>query len=166
LVELEHLSDKSKEQQVIDLRRKGKTEREIANCLHMSSRKVVATLKYNEQREREEELKAKENQSKEHQQSNYTKALKLFSKEYSVLDVTIKLGITSDESKKVYFDFQDLQTADQFGKDYNQLHEYFPVLLPLCKTVMDKGLSLKEADLALKYAKNASGGRRPPSIFG
>jgi hypothetical protein len=120
------------DQQIIDLRLKGRTVREIANCLHMSSRKVVATLKNNEQREREEELKAKENQSKEHQQSNFTKALRLFSKDHSVLDVTIKLGITSDESKKAYFDFKDLQTTDQFGKDYNQLHEYFPVLLPLC----------------------------------
>jgi hypothetical protein len=81
------------------------------------------------------ELKATENQKKEVQQTNYTKALKLFSKGYSVLDVTIKLGITSDESKKAYFDFQDIQTADQFGKFYNQLHKYLPLLLPICKTI-------------------------------
>jgi hypothetical protein len=156
LVELEHLSDKSTEQQIIDLRRKGRTVREIASCLHISSRKVEATLKNNEQRELEEDLRVEESQSKERQQSNYTKALKLFSKGYSVLDVTIKLGVTSDESKKAYFEFRDIQTADQFGKDYNRLHEFFLILLPLCKTVMDKGLRLKEADLALKYAKNES----------
>ena len=144
------------EQQVIELRREGKTIREIAKCLHKSSRKVEDVLKNNEQRELEEEIRARENQSKGRLQSNYTKGLKLLSKGASVLDVTIKLGITSDESKKAYFDFRDLQTADQFGKDYNQLHEYFPVLLPLCKTVMDKGLSLNEANLALKYAKNES----------
>jgi hypothetical protein len=156
LVELEHLSDKSTEQQIIDLRRKGRTVREIASCLHISSRKVEATLKNNEQRELEEDLRVEESQSKERQQSNYTKALKLFSKGYSVLDVTIKLGVTSDENKKAYFEFRDIQTADQFGKDYNRLHEFFLILLPLCKTVMDKGLRLKEADLALKYAKNES----------
>jgi hypothetical protein len=157
VIGLEHLNEKSTEQQVIGLRREGKTVREIANCLHISSHNVIATLKINEQREVKEELEARENQRKELQQSNYIKALKLFSKGYSVLDVTIKLGITSDESKKAYFDFQDIQTTDQFGKDYNQLHKYLPVLLPLCKTVMDNGLSLKEADLALKYAKNESG---------
>lgn len=112
------------------------------------------TLKNNDQREIEEELKAKENQRKEVQQTNYTKALRLFSKGYSVLDVTIKLGITSDESKKMYFDFKYLQTTDQFGKFYNQ--EYLPVLLPLCETLKDKGLGLKEANLALEYAKNRS----------
>jgi Mor family transcriptional regulator len=150
------LDQNSTEKQVIDLRREGKSVREIAKCLHLSSRDVVAILKNNELREIKEKLKAKENQREEVQQTNYTKALNLFSKGCSVLEVTIKLGITSDESKKAYFDFQDLQTTDQFGKDYNQLHEYFPVLLPLCRTVMDKGLSLKEAHLALKYAKNES----------
>lgn len=72
------------------------------------------------------------------------------------MDVTIKLGITSEESKKTYFDFQDLQTTDQFGKFYNQLQEYLPVLLPLCETLKDKGLGLREANLALEYAKNKS----------
>jgi hypothetical protein len=142
------------EQQVISLRRKGRTIREIANYLHTSSRNVVATLKNNEQKISEEELNAREDQRKEVQQSNYTKALKLYSKGNSVLDVTIKLGITLEESKKAYFDFRDIQTTDEFGKDYNRLQEYFPVLLPLCKTVMGQGLSLKDADLALKYAKN------------
>jgi hypothetical protein len=156
IVGLEHMNDKSTEQEVIELRREGKNIREIAKHLHKSLSYVVTTLKNNEQREIEEEFKAKENQRKEVQQTNYTKALKLFSKGYSVLDVTIKLGITSEESKKTYFDFQDLQTTDQFGKFYNQLHEYLPVLLPLCKTLKDKGLGLKEANLALEYAKNRS----------
>jgi Mor family transcriptional regulator len=154
---LEHLNEKSTEQQVIDLRREGKTVRELAKCLHISSRNVVAILKNNELREIKEELKAKENQRKEVQQTNYTKALKLFSKGYSVLDVTIKLGITSDESKKAYFDFQDIQTTDQFGKFYNQLHKYLQVLLPLCKTIQENGLGEKEANLALEYAKNRLG---------
>ena len=155
VIGLEHLSEKSTEQQVIDLRRAEKTVREIANCLHISSRNVIATLKNYKQREFE--LKAKENQRKELQQSNYIKALKLFSKGYSVLDVTIKLGITSDESKKAYFDFQDIQTTDQFGKFYNQLHKYLQVLLPLCKTIQENGLGEKEANLALEYAKNRLG---------
>jgi DNA-binding MarR family transcriptional regulator len=156
VIGLEHLSDKSTEHQIIDLRREGKTIREIAKHLHKSLPYVVATLKNAEQREFKEELKAKENQRKEVQQTNYTKALRLFSKGYSVLDVTIKLGINLEEGKKTYFEFKDLQTTDQFGKCYNQLHEYLPVLLPLCETLKDKGLGLKEANLALEYAKNKS----------
>ena len=150
------MNDKSTEQKVIDLRREGKTIRDIAEHLHKSLSYVVTTIKNNDQREIEEELKAKENQRKEVQQANYTKALRLFSKGYGVLDVTIKLGITSEESKKMYFDFKDLKTTDQFGKFYNQLQEYLPVLLPLCETLKDKGLGLKEANLALEYAKNRS----------
>ena len=75
------------EQQVIELRREGKTIREIAKCLHKSSRKVEDVLKNNEQRELEEEIRARENQSKGRLQSNYTKGLKLLSKGASVLDV-------------------------------------------------------------------------------
>jgi hypothetical protein len=144
---MEHLNDKSTEQKVIDLRREGKTIRDIAEHLHKSLSYVVTTLKNNDQREIEKELKAKENQRMEVLQANYTKALRLFSKRYGVLDVTIKLGITSEESKKMYFDFKDLKTTDQFGKFYNQLQEYLPVLLPLCETLKDKGLGLKEATL-------------------
>lgn len=59
------MNDKSTEQQVIDLRREGKTIREIANHLHKSLPYVVATLKNDEEREFKEELKAKENQRKE-----------------------------------------------------------------------------------------------------
>ena len=155
-IRLENLNEKSIEQQVIDLRKEGKTIRQIEDRLHKSSRKVIDILKNNELREIKEELKAKENQRKKVQQTTYTKALKLLSNGNSVLDVTIKLGITSDESKKAYFDFQDLQTTDQFGKVYNQSREYFPVLLPFCKTLKEKGLGIKEANLALEYAMNRS----------
>jgi transposase len=67
---MEHLNDKSTEQKVIDLRREGKTIRDIAEHLHKSLSYVVTTLKNNDQREIEEELKAKENQRKEVQQTN------------------------------------------------------------------------------------------------
>jgi hypothetical protein len=146
--------EKILKEQVVARRREGKTIREIARGMGTSSRTVIAILKNNELTETKAELAAKEKEERDVLQINYTKAMRLFSKGKSVLDVTIKLGITSNEAKKAYVDFCDLQTCDQFGKVYYQFKEYLPALLPLYKTILEKGLSSNDALIALEYAKN------------
>jgi hypothetical protein len=146
--------EKILKEQVVAQRREGKTIREIARGLGTSSRTVLAILKNNELTEIKAELTAKEKEKRDMLQSNYTKALRLFSKGKGVLDVTIKLGITSAEAKKAYVDFRDLRTCDQFGRVYYQFKEYLPALLPLYKTIIENGLSSNDAHLALEYAKN------------
>lgn len=141
-------------EQIVAQRREGKTIREIARGLGTSSRTVQATLKNNELNEIKAELAAKEKEKRDVLQSNYSKALRLFSKGKGVLDVAMKLGVTADGAKKIYVDFCNLQTCDQFGKVYDELKEYLPALLPLHKTIKEKGLSSNDVFLALEYATN------------
>ena len=146
--------EKILKEQVIAQRREGKTIREISRDLGTSSRTVQAILKNNELTEIKAELTAREKEKSDVLQNNYTKALRLFSKGKGVLDVVIKLGITSDEAKRAYVDFCDLHTCDQFGKDYSQFKEYLPALLPLYNTIIEMGLSSNDALLAIGYARN------------
>jgi hypothetical protein len=148
--------DEKSRKQVVDQRREGKTIRQIAKNTGISTRTVITILQDKELGEIEAELRAKEKEKSDVKQTNYTKAMRLFSKGKSVLDVTIKLGITSNEAKMVYIDFRDLQTCDQFGKNYNQIKEYLPALLPLHEMCMNKGLSSNDVYLAIEYAKNRS----------
>jgi hypothetical protein len=148
--------DEKSRKQVVDQRREGKTIRQIAKNTGKSTRTVITILKDEELGEIEAELRVKEKEKSDVKQTNYTKALRQFSKGKSVLDVTIKLGITSNEAKMAYIDFRDSQTCDQFGKDYNQFKEYLPALLPLHEMCMDKGLNSNDVFLAIEYAKNRS----------
>jgi hypothetical protein len=148
--------DEKSRKLVVDQRREGKTIRQIAKNTGISTRTVITILQDKELGEIEAELRAKEKEKSDVKQTNYTKAMRLFSKGKSVLDVTIKLGITSNEAKMVYIDFRDLQTCDQFGKNYNQIKEYLPALLPLHEMCMNKGLSSNDVYLAIEYAKNRS----------
>jgi uncharacterized ferredoxin-like protein len=148
--------EESRKQHVIDQRREGKTIREIAKGLCISSRALVAILKDSELREIKSELSAKEEEKRDSRQTNYTKALKLFAQGKSVLDVAIKLGVTSDEAKKAYIDFCDLQTCDQFGKSMAKSRNAIRPCCPLYKTIEERGLSSNDASLALEYAENRS----------
>jgi hypothetical protein len=131
------LDDKSGKQ-VVDQRREGKTIRQIAKNTGKSTRTVITILKDEELGEIEAELRVKEKEKSDVKQTNYTKALRQFSKGKSVLDVTIKLGITSNEAKMAYIDFRDSQTCDQFGKDYNQFKEYFRPCCPSTRCAWTK----------------------------
>jgi hypothetical protein len=86
--------DEKSRKQVVDQRREGKTIRQIAKNTGKSTRTVTTILKDEELGEIEAELRVKEKERSDVKQTNYTKALRLFSKGKSVLDVTIKLGIT------------------------------------------------------------------------
>lgn len=144
--------EKILKEQIVAQRREGKTIREIASCLGTSYRTVQATLKNNELTEIKAELAAKEEEKRDVLQSNFTEGLRLFSKGKGVLDVALKLGVTADEAKKIYVDFCNLQTCDQFGKVYDELKEYLLALLPLHKTIKEKDLSSNDVFLALEYA--------------
>jgi len=146
--------NESLRKKVVDLRRGGKTIRQIANELGKSSPTIIAILKDEKLLEMEAELRAKDKEKMDIGQTEYTEALKLFSKGKSILDVTIKLGIAKEEAKRAYIDFLDLQTCEQFGKDYNQFREHLPILLSLHKMVIEQGLDLDDTRHAIKYVKN------------
>jgi IS30 family transposase len=67
-----------KRRNVIELRKEGKTIREIANQMHKSSRTVIDILKDNNSKEEREYSSRKEQGQQNAVLTNYTKALRLF----------------------------------------------------------------------------------------
>ena len=63
---------------VIELRKEGKTIREICTEMHMTSRTVIGMLKDNSSKEAQEEKLRKDQEQQNALQTNYTRALRLF----------------------------------------------------------------------------------------
>jgi transposase len=140
-----------KRRNVIELRKEGKTIREIANQMHKSSRTVIDILKDNNSKEKREESSRKEQEQQNAVLTNYTKALRLFKEGKSLLDVTIELGVLAEETKKAFFDFGEMSSADDFRGDYENIKPYLPDLMSLWKTIMEKGLDVKDVLVALEH---------------
>ena len=94
---------------VIELRKEGKTIREICKEMHMSSRTVIGILKDNSSKEAQEEELRKAQEQQNALQTNYTRALRLFKEGKSLLDVTIELGLFAEETKRAFDDFQEIR---------------------------------------------------------
>ena len=141
-----------KRRKVIELRKEGKTIREIAKELHMSSRTVIAMLKDNSSKEALEESRRKEQEQQNVGQINYTRALRLFKEGKSLLDVTIELGVSAEETKRAFLDFWDISNVDDFRGVYEDIKPYLPDLLTVWKIVREKGLGVKDALVAIEHA--------------
>jgi transposase len=140
-----------KRRNVIELRKEGKTIREIANQMHKSSRTVIDILKDNNSKEKREESSRKEQEQQNAVLTNYTKALRLFKEGKSLLDVTIELGVLAEETKKAFFDFWEMSSADDFRGVYENIKPYLPDLMSLWKTIIEKGLDVKDVLVAIEH---------------
>jgi predicted DNA-binding protein YlxM (UPF0122 family) len=143
-----------REKRVIELRKEGKTIREIATELKMSSRNVLEILKRAEEIRSQEEADKRMQEEKGFHQSIYTKALKLLKDGKNPLDVTIELGVKAEETKKVYVDFLDIKTLGEFGGVYEDIKDSLLPLLALHESMKKKGLGVQDAIVALEYASN------------
>jgi transposase len=143
-----------KRRNVIELRKEGKTIREIAKQMHKSSRTVMDILKDNNSKEEREESRKKEQEQQNAVQSNYTKALRLFKEGKSLLDVTIELGVFAEETKKAFFDFWEMSSVDDFRGVYEDIKPYLPDLMSLWKTIIEKGLGVKSVLFAIQHASD------------
>ena len=142
-----------KRRKVIELRKAGKTIRYIATEINMSSRTVIEILKDNSLKEEQEDSRKKEQEQQNIVQTNYTKALRLFKEGKSLLDVTIELGVSVEETKRAFFDFRDITNGDDFRGVYEEIKPYLPDLLTVWKIVREKGLGVKDALVAIEHAK-------------
>ena len=149
---LKSLDNAEKRRKVIELRKEGKTIREIAKEMHMSSRTVIVILKDNNSKEALEETRRKEQEQQNVGQINYTRALRLFKEGKSLLDVTIELGVSAEETKKACFDFWDISNVDDFRRVYEEIKPYLQDLLTVWKIVREKGLDVKDALVAIEHA--------------
>jgi FtsZ-binding cell division protein ZapB len=147
---------------VIQLHKKGYTNRQIAQELGMSSRDIVKILKENEREEREaREREAKEKEEKEKKRlfsSNRSEALKLYKKGTTPVDVAIKLDISAEESKTIYCEYCSLTYPFQFLQLYTELNKTnsFKVFTDLFHLIKEKGLSIEEAIEGIEMINNIS----------
>ena len=87
-------------------------------------------------------------------QTNYTKALRLFKDKKSLLDVTIELGVSAEETKKAFLDFWDMSSVDDFRGVYEEIKPYLPVIVSLWKNIKEKGLGVNDVLVAIDHASD------------
>jgi predicted transcriptional regulator len=135
---------------VIQLHKKGYTDRQIAQELHISSRDVVKIRKENEKDEKEvretEEKEKAEEEKKRLFSSKRSEALKLYKKGTMPVDVAIKLDISAEEAKTIYSEYCSLTYPFQFLKLYTELdkNDSFKVFTDLFHSIKEKDLSIEE----------------------
>jgi FtsZ-binding cell division protein ZapB len=145
------LSVDERKKYVIQLHKKGYTNRQIAQELGMSSRDIVKILKENEREEREarerESREKVEEEKKRLFSSKRSEALKLYKKGTTPVDVAIKLGINAEEAKTIYSEYCSLTYPFQFLQLYTELNKTnsFKVFTDLFHLIKEKGLSIEEA---------------------
>jgi AraC-like DNA-binding protein len=139
---------------IIELRKEGKTIREICTEMHMTSRTVIRILKEDSSIEAQEEELRKAQEQQNALQTNYTRALKLFKEGKNLLDVTIELGLFAEETKRAFEDFQEIRAVDDFRAVYEDIKPFISALLTLWKMMRERGLGIKDALVAIGYASN------------
>ena len=120
----------------------------------MSSRGVVGMLKRADENKLQEELENSRQEERNNKQRVYTNALELLRGGKSLLDVTIELGVKTEETREAFIDFVDLRTFGEFGIVYEDVKDCLPAILALYRSIKEKGLGPKDAMVALEYASN------------
>jgi FtsZ-binding cell division protein ZapB len=145
------LSIDERKKYVIQLHKKGYTDRQIAEELRMSSRDIVKVRKENEREEKEaretEEKEKAEEEKKKLFSSKRTEALKLYKKGTTPVDVAIKLDISAEEAKTIYCDYCSLTSPFHFRQVYTELdkNDSFKAFTDLFHRIKEKDLSIEEA---------------------
>ena len=119
------LSVDERKKYVIQLHKKGYTNRQIAQELRISSRDIIKILKEDEREEKEaREREAKQKEEKEKTRlfsSNRSEALKLYKIGTTPVDVAIKLDISAEDAKTIYREYCSLTSPFQFVQLYTEL---------------------------------------------
>ncbi|CAN5542045.1 hypothetical protein BH18THE2_BH18THE2_28260 [soil metagenome] len=143
-----------KRRRVLELRKEGWTIREIARELHMSSRTVIRILREDSSKVAQEEIVGKAQEQQNTLQANYTKALRLFKEGKSMLDVTIELGVLAEETKRAFYDFQDINGLDNFRGVCEDIKPFVSALVTLWGVMRERGLGVKDALVAIEFASD------------
>lgn len=145
---------------IIELRNQGKTIRVIAKELGMSSRTVIGILNDNSAKDARAGAEKKNQEQQYLLQTNYTRALRLFRDGISLLDVTIDLGVFAEETKRTFFDYQEINGLDNFRGVYEDIRSSLPALLTLWGMMTERGLGVKDALVAIEYASDRAKAER------
>jgi hypothetical protein len=132
------LSREEKKKKVVELRKKGKTIRQIAKAVQMGFGEIGEILRENFP---EEEIKTTL------QQSRYTKALELIDNNKSQFEVAVQLHLTYDEVEKINKDYLKLRNRDRLGQIYQDLGDNLEPFLILHDTMKEAGKTPGDAIL-------------------
>ena len=116
IYELNYLSVKQKEKYVIELRKQGKTYRDIAHELKISPREISKILK-----KANMEIEVKER--KKLVLSNTAKSLQFYKKGKSPTDVAIKLDLSPQEANSLYTDYLSLNKLHHFVERFKEFNK-------------------------------------------
>ena len=113
---MNYLSVKQKEKYVIELRKQGKTYRDIAHEVKISPREISKILKNANM-----EIEVKER--KKLVLSNTAKSLQLYKKGKSPTDVAIKLDLSPQEANSLYTDYLSLNKLHHFVERFKEFNK-------------------------------------------
>jgi transposase len=141
------LSRKEKEEKVMELYLENKTVREIAKIVHMSFSDIGEIIrKYNE-------LKARESLESDPIISEETKAIELYSRGKTPIEVKISLNISTEKAEIHYKAYWKLIGLHQLYEYYETEIKYdLPSFLKLYSKARELGISNADIVLALRYS--------------
>ena len=132
------LSVKEKEKYVLKLREEGKTYRDIAHELLISPREISKILK-----KANGEMEEKE--KKKIVLSNTAKALQLYKKGKSPIEVAIKLDLSPQEAQSLYLDYLSLNNHHHFTETFKQFdNDSLQDIINLYHLMKQEGIGKKE----------------------
>ena len=132
------LSVKEKEKYVLKLREEGKTYRDIAHELLISPREISKILK-----KANGEMEEKE--KKKIVLSNTAKALQLYKKGKSPIEVAIKLDLSPQEARSLYLDYLSLNNHHHFTETFKQFdNDSLQDIINLYHLMKQEGIGKKE----------------------
>jgi transposase len=139
------------DQKIIDLYLEGKTVREIAKIVHKSFSYICDIIrKYNERQ-------ARENLKGDSINSEETRAIELFSKGKTPLEVKVELNISTEETEVYYKDYWKLSGLHQLYEYYEtEIKNDLPSFLKLYSEAKKLGISDDELMIALHYLNDLS----------
>ena len=139
-----YLSVKEKEKYVIELRKQGKTYREIAHELKISPREISRILK-------KANMEIEEKERKKIVLSNTAKALQLYKKGKSPTDVAIKLDLSTQEANSLYIDYLSLNNLHHFIERFKEFNkDSLQDLIDNCDYMKENGITKEEIVEATK----------------
>lgn len=124
---------------VIKLHKEGGTIRQIAEKVHMSFRDIKKIID--------------ETYPKIRELSPETKALKLFSKGMSLMNVITKLDIPFDLAEKVEQQYLRMQKREKLAQLYNENEDYISLIMEIARLIKEQNLTIEEIDTIVQFRR-------------
>ena len=145
------LNRREKEQLVIELRRQGKTIRQIAAAAHLSFSDIGTIIRRADGHDKDGDIETKNLKNK----SKDTQALYLFSIGKTPLEVTIELDLTTTVVHEIQEEYWALNQLHELSFVYDEIKTFLPSFLKLFHCLKNnKMLSEKHILDVLRYVGN------------